>query len=143
MMSLRGAGIAGIGMCVPERVLTNADLEKMVDTTDDWIVSRTGIRERRIAGPDEATSDFAVGAAQEALATAGLKPTDLDLIIVATCTGDTNALPAIFAARAKSKSPSFSPSSTCDFAAKPNSGFVPHTRTSGFAAASAPTGHFS
>lgn len=92
--TLRGAVVAGIGMCVPERILTNAELESMVDTTDEWIFSRTGIRERRIAAPDQATSDFAVGAAREALASAGMDASELDLIVVATCTGDTNSIPA-------------------------------------------------
>ncbi len=91
---LRGARISGIGMCVPERVVTNAELETTVDTTDEWIVTRTGIRERRIAAPHEATSDFAYGAAMAALGDAGLRATDIDMIVVATCTGDTNSLPA-------------------------------------------------
>jgi 3-oxoacyl-[acyl-carrier-protein] synthase-3 len=85
---VRGATIVGTGMYVPERVLTNADLEKMVDTTDSWIVERTGIRERRIARADEASSDMAVVAAQRALESAGLSPEDLDQIIVATTTPD-------------------------------------------------------
>jgi 3-oxoacyl-[acyl-carrier-protein] synthase-3 len=74
--------------------MTNVDLEKLVDTTDDWIFSRTGIRERRIAGENEATSDLAVPAAEEALRAAGLAASDLDLIIVATCTGDMQSFPA-------------------------------------------------
>jgi 3-oxoacyl-[acyl-carrier-protein] synthase III len=92
--TLLGAGIAGLGMYVPERVLTNADLEKMVDTSDEWIVERTGIRERRIAAPEQAASDLAEPAAREALAVAGVAPADLDLVIVATCTGDNGTLPA-------------------------------------------------
>lgn len=92
--TLQGAQIAGLGMYVPDRVLTNRDLEKMVETTDEWIVERTGIRERRIAGPGEATSDLAYPAALEALSVAGLTPADLDLILVATCTGDMGTLPA-------------------------------------------------
>ena len=93
---LRSVGIAGLGMYVPERVLTNRDLETLVDTTDDWIVTRTGIRERRIAGEHEATSDLAFPAAREALQRAGVAPDggDLDLIIVATCTGDMQSFPA-------------------------------------------------
>lgn len=75
-------------MYLPEKVLTNKDLEKMVDTTDEWIVTRTGIKERRIARSDEATSDMAAGAARKALDDAGLKPEDIDLIIVATITPD-------------------------------------------------------
>jgi 3-oxoacyl-[acyl-carrier-protein] synthase III len=81
--------IAGTGSYVPERVLTNADLEKMVDTSDEWIVSRTGIRERRIAAPGEATSHMATKAAERAIEAAGVSATDIDLIIVATITPDT------------------------------------------------------
>lgn len=91
---LRSVGISGLGMYVPERVLTNRDLEALVDTTDDWIVTRTGIRERRIASPEQATSDLAVPAAEQALKVAGLQASNLDLIIVATCTGDMQAFPA-------------------------------------------------
>lgn len=81
-------GILGLGMYVPPKVLTNFDLEKMVDTNDEWIRTRTGIRERRIAEPGTATSDLAVEAAREALQQAGLKPEELDLLIVATTTPD-------------------------------------------------------
>lgn len=81
--------IAGTGSYVPERVLTNADLEKMVDTTDEWILSRTGIRERRIAAPAEATSHMATKAAQRAMEAAGITADQIDLIIVATITPDT------------------------------------------------------
>jgi len=84
---LRGR-IKGIGSCLPEKVLTNADLEQMVDTDNEWIVTRTGIRERRIAAEGEATSDLAFKAAGEALVNAGVAPEDLDLIIVATTTPD-------------------------------------------------------
>lgn len=80
--------ITGWGMYVPERVLTNHELEQMVDTNDEWIVSRTGIRERRIAGAGETTSTMAVEAAQQALARADVVPQDLDLIIVATSSPD-------------------------------------------------------
>lgn len=80
--------IAGTGSYVPERVLTNADLERMVETSDTWIVERTGIHERRIAAPGEACSDLGVKAAERALQAAGIDATDLDLILVATCTGD-------------------------------------------------------
>jgi 3-oxoacyl-[acyl-carrier-protein] synthase-3 len=73
---------------VPERVLTNADLERMVDTSDEWIVERTGIRERRLAAPGEACSDLGVKAAGRALDAAGVAASDLDMILVATCTGD-------------------------------------------------------
>lgn len=81
--------VIGTGSYVPERRLTNADLEKMVDTSDEWIITRTGIRERRIAAPDEHTSDMATKAAERALESAGLTAEDLDLIIVASITPDT------------------------------------------------------
>jgi len=80
--------ITGLGSHVPERVVTNDDLSTMMDTSDEWIVERTGIRERRIAAPEEALSDLALPAAREALDDAGLKGSDLDLIIVATVTPD-------------------------------------------------------
>jgi 3-oxoacyl-[acyl-carrier-protein] synthase-3 len=80
--------ILGCGMAVPDRVLTNAELEQMVDTSDEWIRSRSGILERHIAAPDEATSTFATAAGANALKSAGLTPDDLDLIIVGTCTPD-------------------------------------------------------
>ncbi len=82
------AVIAGTGMSVPSRVLTNHDLERMVDTTDEWIVTRTGIRERRVAGATETLSDFAVDACRNALEAAGVPPGDVDLIICATVTPD-------------------------------------------------------
>ncbi|TKB59788.1 MAG: ketoacyl-ACP synthase III [Nitrospira sp.] len=82
------ACIAGIGSYVPARVLTNADLERMVATSDEWIRERTGIRERRIAATGEACSDLAVQAGKRALTAAGLSATVLDMILVATCTGD-------------------------------------------------------
>lgn len=81
--------IAGTGSYVPDRVLTNADLEKMVDTSDEWITSRTGIKERRIAAEGEHTSHMATKAARRALEQAGISPENLDLIIVATITPDT------------------------------------------------------
>jgi 3-oxoacyl-[acyl-carrier-protein] synthase-3 len=80
--------IVGTGAYVPDRVLTNADLERMVATSDAWILERTGIRERRIAAPGQACSDLGTRAAQQALAAAGIQATDLDMILVATCTGD-------------------------------------------------------
>ncbi len=80
--------IVGTGMYVPDKVLTNADLEKMVDTTDEWILTRTGIRERRIASKDQATSDMAVVAARRALKSAHLEANDIDVIILATHTPD-------------------------------------------------------
>ncbi len=82
------ASIVATGSYVPSRVLTNADLEKMVDTTDEWILTRTGIRERHIAEPDEATSDMGAEAARRALANAGVAAEDVDLIVVATITPD-------------------------------------------------------
>lgn len=82
------ATIRGWGMYAPEKTLTNRDLESMVDTADEWIVSRTGIRERRIAAPEETTSTMAVRAGREALARADLKPADIDLVIVGTATPD-------------------------------------------------------
>ncbi|MBN9689482.1 MAG: ketoacyl-ACP synthase III [Verrucomicrobia bacterium] len=85
---LRSVSITGVGSYVPERVLTNADLEKIVETTDEWITSRTGIRERRIARDNEATSDLAVMAAQRALTAAGITADQVELIIVATITPD-------------------------------------------------------
>jgi 3-oxoacyl-[acyl-carrier-protein] synthase-3 len=80
--------ITGLGSHVPERVVTNDDLSTLMDTSDEWIVERTGIRERRIAAPEEALSDLALPAAREALEDAGLKGSDLDLVIVATVTPD-------------------------------------------------------
>jgi 3-oxoacyl-[acyl-carrier-protein] synthase-3 len=84
----RRAVIRGTGSSLPRRVLTNADLETMVDTSDEWIRTRTGIRERRIAAPDEFMSTFATAAAEEALRAAGLGGPDVDLIICATVTPD-------------------------------------------------------
>lgn len=83
-----GARITGVGRYVPERVLTNADLERIVETSDEWIVERTGIRERRIAAPDESTSTMGTRAAQAAIACAGVDPATIDLVIVGTCTPD-------------------------------------------------------
>ncbi len=82
------ARIAGTGSYAPTRVLTNAELEGMVATSDEWIRERTGIRERRIAATGEACSDLAVQAGKRALAAAGVAAGDLDMILVATCTGD-------------------------------------------------------
>ena len=89
-----GARIAGLGMDVPVRIVTNKDLEAVVDTTDDWIVTRTGIHERRIVADGQSTGDLAVKACQDALRSAGLMVDDIEMIILATCTGDTNMLPA-------------------------------------------------
>lgn len=82
------AQIIGTGSYAPAQVITNRDLEQLVDTSDAWIVERTGIRERRKAAPGEATSDMATAAAREALAMAGLRPEELDLIVVGTITPD-------------------------------------------------------
>ncbi|XXM73895.1 beta-ketoacyl-ACP synthase III [Lysinibacillus sphaericus] len=81
-------GIIGIGRYLPEKVLTNADLEKMVDTSDEWIRTRTGIEERRVAGKDTNTSDMAYEAAMKAIEDAEISPEELDLILVATVTPD-------------------------------------------------------
>jgi 3-oxoacyl-[acyl-carrier-protein] synthase III len=82
------ARITGTGSAVPEKVLTNADLEKLVDTTDEWITTRTGIKERRVASEGEFTSTFATAAAEKALEMAGISAGELDLIVVATVTPD-------------------------------------------------------
>ena len=88
-VSRNGAiGITGVGCYVPERVLTNEDLSQMVDTSDEWITERTGIKERRIADRGQAASDLALPAAQQALAAAGLDGADVELVIVATVTPD-------------------------------------------------------
>jgi 3-oxoacyl-[acyl-carrier-protein] synthase-3 len=86
--TLRGTTITGTGMYVPERVMTNHDLEKLVDTTDEWILDRTGIRERRVAAPDQASSDLALIACQRALEMANVDARDVDQIILATTTPD-------------------------------------------------------
>jgi 3-oxoacyl-[acyl-carrier-protein] synthase-3 len=83
------ACISGLAIYLPPRTLTNADLEKMVDTNDEWILQRTGIRKRHIVDPGVATSDLAVEASRGAIAQAGLEPTDIDVIVVGTTTPDT------------------------------------------------------
>jgi 3-oxoacyl-[acyl-carrier-protein] synthase-3 len=85
---LRSASVIGTGSYAPQKVLTNAELERMVETSDEWILTRTGIRERRIADTSESTSDLAAKAAKAALENAGLTAQDIDLIIVATVTPD-------------------------------------------------------
>lgn len=87
---MRNIGIIGLGRYLPRRRLTNADLEKLVDTTDEWIFTRTGIKERRLAGKGERNSDLAVRAAREALKNAGLDAGSLDLIVVATISPDSS-----------------------------------------------------
>jgi len=84
----RTCSIVGVGSYVPEKILTNHDLEKMVETSDEWITTRTGIKERRIAGEKEYTSDMAARAAERAMKMAGVKGEDIDLIIIATITPD-------------------------------------------------------
>lgn len=102
------AVIIGVGSYYPEKIVTNADLEKIVDTNDAWIVSRTGIRERRIAAPDEASSDMGARASERALAMAGINPEDLTHIIMPTVTPDT-----------------YSPAGACTLAAKIGAPSVP------------------
>jgi len=99
-MSLRSV-IAGSGAYLPSRIVTNADLAKRLDTSDDWIVQRTGIRERRIAADGELTSDLGLAAAKDALSKAGIAAADVDLIVLATATPD-NTFPAT-AARVQAK----------------------------------------
>src|SRR6478672_6610594 len=85
--------VCGIGSYLPAKILTNADLATMVDTSDEWIVQRTGIHQRHIAAEGELTSDMATSAAKKAIADAGLEPRDIDLILLATSTPD-NTFPA-------------------------------------------------
>jgi 3-oxoacyl-[acyl-carrier-protein] synthase-3 len=87
-MTEHNAGIIGMGHSYPEGILTNADLEKIVDTSDEWITSRTGIKQRHKAAEDEYTSQFGTAAARQALERAGLQPADIDIIICATTTPD-------------------------------------------------------
>ena len=84
----KAVGIIGIGSFVPEKILTNKDLEKIVDTNDEWISERTGIKVRHIVADGENTSDIATKAAERALKDAGLTADDIDLIVVATATPD-------------------------------------------------------
>jgi len=83
-----GSNIIGVGSYVPEKILTNADLEKMVDTSDEWIITRTGIKERRICPPEKATSDLGTEAARRAIEDAGIDSSQIDTIICATITAD-------------------------------------------------------
>lgn len=89
-LKLNSAGILGLGSYVPEKILTNADIEKLVDTNDEWITERTGIKERRICAPEQATSDLSLIAAQRALEDANVSAEELDMIIVATISADSN-----------------------------------------------------
>ena len=88
MTELARVGIRGTGSCLPEKVLRNQDFEKIVDTSDEWIVSRTGIRERHVVGPGESTASLALEAGRRALADAKLAPEEVDVILVATVTPD-------------------------------------------------------
>jgi hypothetical protein len=85
---MRSVGIVGLGSYVPEKVLTNFDLEKIVETSDEWITTRTGIKERRVAAAHETTTTMAIEAAKSALDDAGVSANEVDLIIVATVTPD-------------------------------------------------------
>ncbi|ADO83291.1 beta-ketoacyl-ACP synthase III [Ilyobacter polytropus] len=87
-MNVKSAGILGMGIYVPEKIMTNLDFEKELDTSDEWIKSRTGIEERRFVADDQATSDLASEASKKALESAGMKPEDIDMVILATCTPD-------------------------------------------------------
>ena len=88
MSQPRHSRILGTGSALPDKIVTNADLEKIMDTTDEWITSRTGIKERRIAGENEFLSDLALAASRRALEMAGVKPEELDLIVIGTVTPD-------------------------------------------------------
>lgn len=85
---MRMAAVTGWGMYVPERIVTNDELARSVDTSDEWIASRTGIRQRRVAGPEDTTSSMGICAARDAIRGAGLTPDDIDLVIVGTATPD-------------------------------------------------------
>ncbi len=87
-MAVLRSVIRGVGAYLPKRVMTNDDISKIVDTTNDWIVERTGIKQRHIAGDDELTSDLGIAAARQALVRAGIDPVDIDLVICATATPD-------------------------------------------------------
>lgn len=88
MASRVAVGIAGTGICAAPRVMTNHDFEKLVDTSDEWIVQRTGIRERRFVAPEQATSDLCIAAGRQAVENSGLRAEDLDLVVVGTLTPD-------------------------------------------------------
>ena len=87
-MKFQGVKIAGTGSYVPQKIMTNEDLSKIVDTSDEWIRTRSGIESRRFAAEDQKTSDLAIMAAQEALENAGLTADDIDGLVVATSTPD-------------------------------------------------------
>src|SRR5947208_10000069 len=115
-MSLYGATIIGTGSALPEKRLTNQELATMVDTNDEWIVQRTGIRERRIAGEGESTATLATAAARRALAAAELNPKDLDLVVCGTITPEM-AFPStacfVAAALGLNDTPAFDVSAAC------------------------------
>ncbi|MGL5123524.1 MAG: beta-ketoacyl-ACP synthase III [Fusobacteriaceae bacterium] len=85
---MKNAGIIGVGTYIPEKIMTNFDFEKIVETTDEWIRTRTGVEERRFASLEQATSDLGIKAAEKALINANIKIEDIDMILVATCTPD-------------------------------------------------------
>lgn len=87
-MEFKSVGIKGLGYYVPEKVMTNFDFEKIIDTSDEWIRTRTGIEERRFAAPEQATSDLCVEAAKKAIEKSGISKDEIDLILVATCSPD-------------------------------------------------------
>lgn len=115
-MSTYGAIIAGTGSFVPEKRLTNDDLSKMVDTNDEWITQRTGIKERRIAGPGESTATLAAHAARRAVEAAGLEPKDIDLVLCGTITPEM-AFPStacfVAAALGMTTTPAFDVAAAC------------------------------
>lgn len=84
-----GLSLIGIGACIPETALTNDDMARLVDTSDEWITTRTGIRKRHVVSGDQTVADLAIAAARDALASAGISAEAIDLIIVATSTPDT------------------------------------------------------
>ncbi len=115
-MSRLYSRIVGTGRCVPEKILTNADLEKMVDTTDEWIRTRTGIHQRHIAGPHETTSSLALGAARQAMQAAGVSASDIDFVVVGTTTPDLvfpNVATQVSAALGIEDRPAFSLETAC------------------------------
>src|SRR5512133_3286548 len=87
---MKRIGIIGTGSYLPEKVLTNFDIEKFLDTSDEWIYTRTGIRARRVANPEDATSDLCKKACERAMEMAGVKADDIDLIVLGTITPDTH-----------------------------------------------------